>query len=461
MVSLKEEKEQFVTGLVGGEISEIYLVTTIALSSYLSLVLLKSLIYAKVPFGYDYVINCLTLLASITLYARNVSYLHALIVVPSVVVGLWFRKKVTVKPQPNQPLLSKKPFISAYRSHMLILTNLAILAVDFRIFPRRFAKVETWGSSMMDLGVGSFVFSMGLVSSRALFKQQVSKVGYFHTIGRNIVKCLPLLVLGVARLVSVKSLDYQEHVTEYGIHWNFFITLGLLPILMGIFDPVLSFVPRNILALVISLGYDIVLNNTPLIEFILTSGNRMDNLLTMNKEGVFSFWGYFSLFLFGQSFAFVLTNYKTENNLFKISPQRGKGRFSVSTTKGLIITTIVYQLLFQYVNHSIYFKPVSRRLGNFPYVLMVVSYNSTLLLGYNVISGMFPSVEGTSPVLESTNNNGLAGFLLGNVGTGLVNMTINTLGVKDPVAFLILNAYCIVIVGILVVLDRHKIYIKI
>ena len=42
---------------------------------------------------------------------------------------------------------------------------------------------------------------------------------------------LPLFMLGFFRLALVKYFGYHEHVSEYGIHWNFFFTLGLLPVL--------------------------------------------------------------------------------------------------------------------------------------------------------------------------------------------------------------------------------------
>ena len=253
--SLKQLKEQFVSDLTGGTIEEIYAVTSIALSSYLSFRLLKKSL-GDLALIYDYILNVLTILASITVYSNSPSYLHYFIVIPSLVIYLVNyhvekpfspHRQNDTKEDKSDELLPRKQFITAYRSQMLIITNLAILAVDFPIFPRRFAKVETWGTSMMDLGVGSFVFSMGLANSRQLIKNHTDNYkfswkSYLKTIKQNFIKSVPILVLGAIRFVSVKQLDYQEHETEYGIHWNFFFTLGFLPIVLGILDPVLNLV---------------------------------------------------------------------------------------------------------------------------------------------------------------------------------------------------------------------------
>lgn len=475
-MSLKEQKEQFVLNLNGGLVEEIYYVTGVALAGYVAHAIFKKYLLPGLNWARSGPLLCaiefffdeLLLLQAITVYSSQVDkiYLNALGLAFLIFVYGMVNKgyKKTPKKQKSEEFLPKKSFITAYRAHMLVITNLAILAVDFHAFPRRFAKVETWGTSLMDLGVGSFVFSMGLANSRAVIKRKLvlgqKGVSYGKLLVGNTIKALPVLGLGVARLVSVKTLGYQEHASEYGIHWNFFMTLGLLPIVLGILDPILNLVPRFIVALAIGCLYEWTLNNTGLLAFILDDDNRFESLFAMNKEGMWSFCGYLSIFIFGQSFgSFVLTSKPTPNNLWG-SYSKGKGihLFTVSTTEGLFFMSVITQGLFYVAKESFSTGSISRRLANLPYVLWVISYNAAFLLGYDLVERLIGPLS--LSVLDSINANGLAIFLLANLLTGLVNMTINTLELAQNFTYLLLIGYALVWTSVAVLLHKKKIYIK-
>ena len=47
--------------------------------------------------------------------------------------------------------LTPLPALTTYRAHMMLMTVLAILAVDFQIFPRTLAKCETFGVSLVHI----------------------------------------------------------------------------------------------------------------------------------------------------------------------------------------------------------------------------------------------------------------------------------------------------------------------
>ena len=132
----------------------------------------------------------------------------------------------------TQPYPSSLACIREGRVWTIVFTVIAILAVDFHIFPRRLAKVETYGTGLMDIGIGCFMVSHGVVAREARYPERYTSLpkmsSYVRTIMYSTWKTWPFVMIGVLRLLSVKATDYHEHVTEYGVHWNFFFTIAVV-----------------------------------------------------------------------------------------------------------------------------------------------------------------------------------------------------------------------------------------
>ena len=122
------------------------------------------------------------------------------------------------------------------------------------------------GSGLMDIGVGAFIFSSGisaklapLSESMKLYKGCIRSLqrnslllilGKYcserrQTLARSLYVCtlynnrldysfLACCDAGLVRLSSVKTLDYQEHASEYGVHWNFFLTVAAVSTVMAL-----------------------------------------------------------------------------------------------------------------------------------------------------------------------------------------------------------------------------------
>jgi phosphatidylinositol glycan class W len=88
-------------------------------------------------------------------------------------------------------------------------------------------------------------------------------------------------------------------------------------------------------------------------------------------------------------------------------------------------------------------EPALTQQANLPYVLWVAAYNTTFLFGYLLIEIFLFSTSGfpVPPLLEAINKNGLAVFLVANLLTGLVNVSMRTMYVGDRTAVLVLVAY--------------------
>lgn len=355
----------------------------------------------------------------------------------------------------------------------MIVTCLAILAVDFRIFPRRFAKVETWGTSLMDMGVGSFVFSAGLVSARPILKARFAgrKSSFGSLLGSSLRTSLPLLVLGVVRLYSVKGLDYAEHVTEYGVHWNFFFTLALLPPFVALCQPYHEVMPRSVLPFILGILYESMLEGTNLKAYILTAPRT--DLLSQNREGVFSFLGYLSIYLAGQAVGFDILPRNPIGTKASIETTKQRVRVLGRLTMASLLWVSVFFATTSF-NYGLGLQ-VSRRLANLPYLCWVAAFNCSQLLLFCIIETfIFPDVwsvtdqavvkresdKATSKILKAFNRNGLAIFLLANLLTGLVNLTLDTLSMGNLGAMSVLLGYAGILTFIAVALDSWNISVK-
>ena len=438
----------------------------------------------------DFLLNVAAILLAVTVYSGASLLLNGLLIT-SIVMLYFYPKNSTAskriskasKPQNESTHTTKaetldsfpvRPFITAYRGCMMIVTCLAILAVDFRVFPRRFAKVENWGTSLMDMGVGSFVFSAGVVAARPILKEQ--QAGTSVTLGSrlyaSIRHSLPLLGLGLVRLYSVKGLDYAEHVTEYGVHWNFFCTLALLPPFVALFQSLFALIPSYaILALLLGSAYQALLEFTSLKAYILTA--QRTDLLSKNREGVFSFFGYLAIFLAGQAIGLYVLP-RTEREMQ--SPSTAGSERKNLLKRLAFMSTAWSCLLFFALSYKYGLAlRVSRRLANLPYILWVSAFNCTQILAFCLVETLvFPSVHkamdnraaisesdrATSRILRSYNRNGLAIFLVANLLTGSINMTIKTLNKGTAEAMAILTGYAMVLTIVAFILDDKDISIK-
>lgn len=445
--------------------------------------------YSTAAYLADFLLNVAAFLVATTLYSSNTVLLNAMLISPAVV--FYFvsspssHRRKSRHPAPTQKSstnaednkldpLPVRPFITAYRGTMMISTCVAILAVDFRVFPRRFAKVENWGTSLMDMGVGSFVFSAGLVSARPILSARLA--GKTSSLGKSLGAAFrsstPLLVLGLIRLYSVKGLDYAEHVTEYGVHWNFFFTLALLPPFVALFQSFSAMIPYTaLLSQLISGLYQLCLEFTTLKAYILTAPRT--DLLSQNREGVFSFWGYLAIFLAGQALGFDVLPRNVLGQAATASGAEQRKRL----IQRLALWTMGWVVSFLFVtsfNYGLGLQ-VSRRLANYPYVLWVAAFNCAQTLLFCLVETLFfPGVymapdkvtersksdRATSRVFKSFNRNGLAIFLLANLLTGVVNLSLDTLTMGRMGAMGVLLGYVGLLTTVAVALDYWNLSIK-
>ena len=279
-------KEKFVEGLTGGSVVEISAVLIIAsLSGILSkLVSEKAQRNTRNPFWeflVEYHTLVLPILLSLTLLSDWTWIL--LLVLLSFVVFLFAKGGFNDNVDSLQQSSSRIQFLMEVRALLCLATVIAILAVDFPLFPRRFAKTEFFGTSIMDAGVGCFVISMGVSRGLSTGSSKQNLMGTLRS-------AVPLLVLAAGRPAAIYMTSYQVHLSEYGAHWSFFMTLACLSLLMGLLH--INMAKYGIISAIASLVVHQLILSLGVEEFV-QNPLRGTDLVSQNREGVrlsFSFF---------------------------------------------------------------------------------------------------------------------------------------------------------------------------
>ena len=293
--------------------------------------------------------------------------------------------------EPRQRVQTQTQVIGLFRACQAVFTGICILAVDFRAFPRRFCKTETYGYSLMDMGVGSFVVGNAMISRLVLGRRWRPK------------RILPLVALGLARLVTVKASGYLEHVTEYGVHWNAFFTLAVVDLCDGL-GCYLKLGPGGRLG---AAGALMVVSRVGIDAAYVLSDAPRDSLFAANREGLASAPGYAALFL-----------------------RRRRSSISSSSAAYIRSTATYYLFFHQNMNKpgapalacgsgaflalAWLAGPPSRRVADAPFVLLCLGFNGWIL----ALCALFATkLQGV--VLVVADANLLYWFLAANLTTGV------------------------------------------
>jgi glucosaminylphosphatidylinositol acyltransferase len=321
----------------------------------------------------------------------------------------------------------------------------------------------------MDVGVGLFIFSNGIIVKPSGFPFSKKK---FQKLFAGV---LPLFILGFSRLVVTKEIQYQEHITEYGVHWNFFLTLAVTKIFGTIIEGFLKTTDQiKYTALGLMIAHETSLQ-LGLSNYIMDETIARDNLFRANREGIISSTGYVSLYL---ASIYVGTLLKSDcQELLKARDVIGKA------AKVFLVSLCCWKMI--YVCNEVF--GVSRRSANMGYNFWVLAIGSTMMALFMLIEVFIYYTNFNHPswtqkvetnnksqldepdfhvayvplILQAINYNGLAFFLIANLFTGIVNVCFQTMLLSTPASLVIIIYYTFLLNVIMVFLYVNKFKLKI
>ncbi|CRG93734.1 GPI-anchored wall transfer protein 1, putative [Plasmodium gallinaceum] len=189
--------------------------------------------------------------------------------------------------------------LTNFRLMNMCATYMCIFAVDFFFFPKHFAKSAYYGNTLMDIGIGTCI-----ISSAYSFKK--TKFEYIRDHKKIIeLKNIILFILGISRLIAIRIFNYKYNLTEYGVDWNFFLTLFSTFVISNFFFVILKKIRNIFVFSCISIFlYELFIYYFNIHDYLLLESERT-NIFSSNKEGLFNIIGSVNLFLF----SFIIGQY--------------------------------------------------------------------------------------------------------------------------------------------------------
>ena len=397
----------------------------------------------------------------------------------------------------RSPFPSSLPFLSNARAYINLISCITILAVDFTsLFPHKFGKTHSYGTGLMDTGVGMFIVAQGVTSKYAR-RESPAVSGwreYWGQVYAELRVTSPIFFLGIIRLALITVMHKNPPLYEYGTHWNFFFTMGCVRILAAFILPLLPqkiSITSCVTATVICLLYEYWLVSQGLREFILHA--ERTGLYSSNREGIYSCICFTALYLYSVSVGAIL-----------FSERKTVWEWSVFSAGLSCLTLLCWVLLYVTAGHI---EPISRRLTNLPYILWMLGMMLlfiNLFLIFDIITIFIFSmreprkrdrstqelksststntreeltilIERTPPsdliqlsnkhyflstLIQAVDYNQLIYFLLANILTGIINILVDTGRATLRAAVCYMVVYELILSYVITVLYRRKMKLK-
>lgn len=123
------------------------------------------------------------------------------------------------------------------KAAVIMLTCVAIMGCDFPLlFPKAHIKTEEYGLSLMDIGVGCCMFVSGLGNKLTVQHASASRLRpLLKELQGALTDNVIVTIAACIRYFLLTGIDYHDHVTEWGVHWNFYATIAAVNIILAFF----------------------------------------------------------------------------------------------------------------------------------------------------------------------------------------------------------------------------------